>query len=146
MPIEKSAGAVIFRREGNKIYYLLLHYPSSAKAPKEYWDLPKGHVEKGEKESDTVKREVREETGLKDIKFIEGFKEWIKYFFKFGGKTVFKVVTFYLAETKTKEVKTSFEHVGYKWLSYKEAQDTLTFKNAKEILKKANDRLSRKGV
>jgi len=141
MPIEKSAGAVIFRRENNKIYYLLLHYPSSAKAPKEYWDLPKGHIEKGEKEIETVKREVEEETGLKDIEFVEGFKEWIKYFFKFQEKNIFKIVTFLLAETKTKEVKVSFEHVGYEWLSYKEAFEKLTFKNAKEILKKANDYL-----
>jgi len=42
---------------------------------------------------------------LKDLKFVEGFKEWIKYFFKFKGKTVFKIVTFYLVETKEKEVK-----------------------------------------
>ena len=96
MPVEKSAGAIIFRRENDKIYYLSLHYPSSAtraaakgeeegkpsssKAPKEYWDLPKGHIEKGEKEIETVRREVEEETGLKDIEFLEGFKEWIKYF------------------------------------------------------------------
>jgi len=138
MPIEKSAGAVIFRRENNNIYYLLLHYPSSTKAPKEYWDLPKGHIEKGEKELETVKREVEEETGLKDIKFIDGFKKWIKYFFKFNGKNILKFVTFYLGETKTKEVKVSYEHLGYEWLSYEKALERLTFKNAKEILKKAN--------
>jgi len=138
MPIEKSAGAVVFRRENNKIKYLLLHYPSSTKAPRDYWDFPKGHIEKGEKEIDTVKREVFEETGLKDIEFIEGFKEWIKYFFKYKGKTVFKIVTFYLAKARTKEVKVSGEHLGYKWLPYEEAIEKLTFKNAKEILKKAN--------
>ncbi|OIO45197.1 MAG: hypothetical protein AUJ24_00785, partial [Parcubacteria group bacterium CG1_02_36_42] len=131
MPIEKSAGAVIFRKEGNKIYYLLLHYPSNAKAPREYWDFPKGHIEKGEKIEETVKREVKEETGLKDIKLIEGFKEWIKYFFKFKGKNIFKIVTFFLAETKTKTVKVSFEHIGFKWLPYEEAIEKLTFKNAK---------------
>jgi len=141
MPIEKSAGAVIFRKEGNKIYYLLLHYPSNAKAPREYWDFPKGHIEKGEKIEETVKREVKEETGLKDIKLIEGFKEWIKYFFKFKGKNIFKIVTFFLAETKTKTVKVSFEHIGFKWLPYEEAIEKLTFKNAKDILKKANDYL-----
>jgi len=146
MPLEKSAGAVIFRRENNKIEYLLLHYPSSAKAPKEYWDFPKGHLEKGEKELDTVKREVEEETGLKDLEFIEEFEEWIKYFFKYKGKTVFKIVTFYLAETKTKNIKVSGEHLGYKWLLYEEAIEQLTFKNAKEILKKANDFLSKKGL
>jgi len=139
MPFEKSAGAVVFRREDNKIHYLLLHYPSTSKAPKDYWDLPKGHIEKGEKELDTVKREVEEETGLQDLKFIEGFKEWIKYFFRFKGKTIFKIVTFYLAKTKTEKVKTSFEHIGYEWLPYKEALATLNFKNAKEILEKAHN-------
>jgi len=158
MPIEKSAGAVIFREDGDKIFYLLLHYPSSAKASKEYWDFPKGHIEKGENLEETAKREVEEETGLKDLKLIEGFKEWIKYFFKltlrqnhqFGtgqeGKNVFKIVTFFLAETKTKEVKVSFEHIGFKWLPYEEAIEKLTFKNAKEILKKANDFISKKSL
>ena len=141
MPIEKSAGAIIFREEGGKIYYLLLHYPSSSKAQNDYWDFPKGHIEKGEKELEAVKREIEEETGLKDIEFIEGFKEWIKYFFKFEGKNILKFVTFYLAETKTKNIKVSFEHVGYKWLSFEEALAKLTFKNAKEILKKANKSL-----
>ncbi len=146
MPIEKSAGAVIFRKEGGKIYYLLLHYPSNAKSPREYWDFPKGHIEKGEKIEETVKREVEEETGLKDIKLIEGFKEWIKYFFKFKEKNIFKIVTFFLAETKTKEVKVSFEHIGFKWLPYEEAIEKLTFKNAKEILKKANEFISRESI
>ena len=144
MPVEKSAGAVIFRKENNKIYYLLLHYPSSAKAPRDYWDFPKGHIEKGEKEIDTVKREVFEETGLKDIEFIEGFKEWIKYFFKHKGKNVFKIVTFYLAETQEKDIQISGEHIGYEWLPYEETIEKLTFKNAKEILKKANDYLNSK--
>lgn len=156
MPIEKSAGAVIFRKprsrtsgslrgeEGNKIYYLLLHYPCGARTKKDYWDLPKGHIEKGEKLEETVKREVEEETGLKDIKFVEGFKETIKYFFKWDGKNVMKFVTFYLAETREKEVKISDEHIGFKWLRYEEAMGQLTFNNAKEVLKKANDYLNSK--
>jgi len=144
MPIEKSAGAVIFRKEKGKIYYLLLNYPSTTRgAKKDYWDLPKGHVEKGEKELDTVKREVEEETGLKDLKFVEDFKEWIKYFFRHEGKTIFKIVTFYSAETENEEIKISGEHIGYEWLPYEEAIKQLTFKNAKEILRKANDYLNK---
>ena len=56
MERERSAGAIIFREEKRKIYYLLLHYESG------HWDFPKGHVEKEEKEKETVKREIREET------------------------------------------------------------------------------------
>lgn len=137
MPLEKSAGAVIFRKENKKIYYLLLHYQWG------HWDFPKGNIEKGEELKDTVKREVREETGIENIEFIPGFKENIKYFFKLKGKTIFKIVTFLLAETKEKEIKISREHVGFKWLPFKEAFDQLTFKNAKEILKKANDFLKK---
>ena len=147
MPIEKSAGAVIFRKENDKIFYLLLHYPSTTRgAERDYWDFPKGHIEKGEKIEGTVEREVKEETGLKDIKFVEGFKEWIKYFFKFKGKNIFKIVTFLLTEAETEEVKISPEHIGYQWLPYEEALKQLKFKNAREILKKANDFLSKEDI
>jgi len=146
MPIEKSAGAIVFIKKEGKIFYLVLHYPSGGKAANNYWDFSKGHIEKGEKIEETVKREVKEETGLKDIKFIEGFKEWIKYFFKFKEKNIFKIVTFYLAETKNETVKISAEHSGFLWLPYEEAIAKLTFKNAKEILKKANKHLFKKGL
>ena len=142
MPIEKSAGAIIFRRENNKLLFLLLHYPATShRIDKEYWDLPKGHVEKGETLEDTVKREVKEETGLLNIEILADFKETIKYFFQWEGKNILKFVTFFLAETKTKEVKISDEHVGFIWLPYEEAQEKLTFKNAKQILQKANNYL-----
>ena len=141
MPVERSAGAVIFRKDKGKIFYLLLYYPSGSKTKKDYWDLPKGHIEKGEKLEETAQREVKEETGLKDIEFIEGFKETIKYFFKIGEKTILKFVTFYLVKTKEKEVKISDEHTGFQWLPYKKAIEQLTFKNAKEILTKANNYL-----
>lgn len=145
MSIEKSAGAVIFRKEDKKMFYLLLHYPAlSHRAKKSYWDFPKGHIEKNESLKDTVIREVEEETGLKDIKFINGFKETIRYFFRFQGNNILKFVTFYLAETETKEIRISSEHTGYQWLPYNKAIDQLTFEKAKEILKRANDFLERK--
>jgi 8-oxo-dGTP pyrophosphatase MutT (NUDIX family) len=143
MPKEISAGAVVFRKEGNEIYYLLLHYESG------HWDFPKGHIEEKESEEEAVKREVKEETGIEDIRIIEGFKEYIKYFFRktYGlnkeekkkAPWVFKIVVFYLTQTQTKEVKISSEHIGFKWLPYEEAMKQLTFKNAKDILKKADE-------
>lgn len=143
MPKETSAGAVVFRKN-NKIYYLLLHYKSG------HWDFPKGHIEDKEEEDKTVKREIEEETGIKDIKIINGFKEYIKYFFRKtyeGSKNApwtFKLVNFYLAETKTKQVKLSDEHLDYKWLVYEDALKQLTYKNAKDILKKANNYINQK--
>lgn len=140
MPFQKSAGAVIFREEGNERYYLLLHYQLG------HWDFPKGHIEKGENVGQSALREIEEETGIKEIKFIDGFKEWIKYFFRQEGKNIFKVVHYLLAQTIQKEVKISFEHIGFKWLPYREALGLLTFQNAKEILTKANDFLLRQQI
>jgi len=87
---------------------------------------------------EAARREIEEEVGIKDIQFIPGFKEWIKFFFKLRGKNIMKIATFLLAETKAKKIKLSYEHKDYAWLEYQEALEKLTFKNAKEILKKAN--------
>lgn len=161
MPVERSAGAVIFRKKEGKFFYLLLHYQARVKrkagdegklqrrqtsSTNGHWDFPKGNIEKGERLQDTVKREVKEETGIDDVKFIPGFKETIKYFYRLKGEVIFKTVVFYLIETKTKEVKISWEHIGYKWLPYDQTLEQITFKNAKEILKKANDFLSAKSI
>lgn len=66
MPIEKSAGAVIFRKENNKIYYLLLHYQGG------HWDFPKGITEKKRKDRRDSKKGVKEEAGIEDIVFLNG--------------------------------------------------------------------------
>jgi len=146
MPVERSAGLIVFRRSEGKRLYLLLHYPRGSRRPKPYWDFPKGHIEKGEKPIKTAKRELVEETGLTDIRSAKGFQEKIKYFFKFQKKTILKFVVFFLAETKAKKVKLSKEHIGYKWLVFEKALKQLKFQNAKKILKKADVFLQRKGV
>jgi len=155
MPKEQSAGAVVFRIENKEPRYLLLHYPTEARTKREYWDFPKGHLEKGETEQQAAAREVQEETGLKDIVFIPGFKEHIQYYFRASrenkvlpkghgsyfrveGKTIFKTVVFFLAFTKKKEVKISFEHKGFIWLPFLQAMKKLKFANARRILTRAH--------
>ncbi|MFH1638506.1 MAG: NUDIX domain-containing protein [Candidatus Woesearchaeota archaeon] len=133
MPLELSAGAVVFRREKGKILFLLL-YRKEHEHYAEAWLLPRGIIEEGEELKDTVKREVEEETGIKDLEFVEGFKASNKWFYNKDGKTIFKVATYFLAETKTEDVKLSFEHDDYKWSSEAE---TLTYKGDRDIVKKA---------
>ena len=136
MPSEKSCGAVIFRRNGAK-KYLLLHYEGG------HWDFVKGHVEKGENERETALRETEEETGITDLKFIEGYRESISYFYRRAGRTVRKEVVFYLLETNTQQVRLSREHVGFDWLTYDRAMERLTYKNAKDTLQKAQEFLAK---
>lgn len=132
MPVEKSAGLVLFREEDEQFYYLVLHYESG------HWGLPKGHVEQNENLRQTAARETEEETGITDLDFKESFKEWIKYFYKKEGNKYFKVVTYFLAETDQKEVEISHEHTDYKWLPFPKALEQLTFDNTKKVLKKSH--------
>ena len=128
---ETSAGIVLFRKEDSKILFLLLHYPSG------HWDFIKGKMEKGESTHETAIREAKEETGIMDITFLENFEEWINYDFQYQGELVHKKVVFFLAETKTKEVMISHEHLDYTWMDYNTSMEKTTFDNAKNVLTKA---------
>jgi len=143
VPFERSAGAIVFRHDDGNTLYLLLNYPGRSSSG-DYWDLPKGNIERGEKPIETARREIAEETGLTDIVFAEGFMKWIRYFYRAKGKMVSKIVTFYLAETKSRDVTISYEHTGYVWLPYEAALAKLTFENAKGILMEASQFLSSK--
>jgi 8-oxo-dGTP pyrophosphatase MutT (NUDIX family) len=132
---EKSCGAVVFRREGAKPLFLLLKYFG------DYYDFPKGNQEQGENEKDTVRREVEEETGIKDIRFVEGFNKVIRYFYQRNGDIIHKQVSYYLVETSAKGVDLSYEHKGYQWLPFERALELLKFANSKEILRGVKEML-----
>lgn len=136
---EKSCGAVVFLKK-SEIKYLLLHYEAG------HWDFVKGNVESDESEKDTVIRELQEETGLVDAQFVEGFREEIAYFYRRQGMTIHKEVVFFLIETQTENVRISYEHVGYTWLEYEHALEKLTFRNAKNVLRKAHRLLKARGT
>ena len=134
---ETSAGIVLFRKENEKILFLLLHYPSG------HWDFVKGKMEKDESPHETAIRETKEETGIEDIKFVENFEEWIEYNFQYDGELVHKKVVFFLAETKTKDVVISHEHLSFTWMDFIDSMDKTTFDNAKTVLTKAQELLSK---
>ena len=134
---ETSAGIVLFRKEESKVVFLLLHYPSG------HWDFVKGKMEKGETTHETAIRETREETGITDITFLENFEEWIEYNFQYQGELVHKKVVFFLAETKTEDVKISHEHLDYTWMDYNTSMEKTTFDNAKTVLTRAQMLLSK---
>jgi len=133
---ETSAGIVLYRKENTKKLFLLLHYPSG------HWDFVKGKMEKNETTHETAIRETKEETGITDMVFVENFEEWIEYNFKYQGELVQKKVVFFLAETKTKEIKISHEHSGYTWMDYNLSMEKITFDNAKIVITKAQKLLS----
>ncbi len=126
---ESSCGAVVFRNTEREREYLLIKNKRS-----NHWGFPKGHIERGETETATAKREVLEETGL-HINIIEGFKLASEY--KIAGK-VEKRVSIFLASTHDSQTKIQPEEIDdYTWLGYTAALDILKFDNDKTILQSA---------
>ena len=132
---EKSAGIVLFRSISNKNEFLLLNYPQG------HWDFIKGKIEQNETLHETAIRETKEETGISNIEFINGFEEFVEYDFRFKREDIHKKVIFFLAKTGEKKIRLSHEHNDYLWLEYNDALKKTTFRNAKNVLSKANELL-----
>ncbi len=126
---EKSCGAIVYRREGGKLLYLILQQKSH------HWSFPKGHVERGETEQETALREIREETGL-CVSIGGDFRTVNRFPTCFGS---IKDVVYFLAEADSARVCVQPEEIlSSRWCSFDEAQRQLTFSSDREILRKAH--------
>ncbi|MDA0756215.1 MAG: NUDIX domain-containing protein [Crenarchaeota archaeon] len=130
MKEEVSAGIILFNDiEDRK--FLLLNYPSK------HWDFVKGKMEEGETSHEAALRETNEETGITDVEFLDGFEEEIEYYFRADNQDIHKKVIFFLGKTKTFDIILSYEHLDFVWLNYDNALKKITYKNAKNLLRKS---------
>ena len=144
---EKSVGAIVFRITHGKIEFLLMKYRNG------HWEFPRGKVEDNETELETMNREIEEETGISQVRIIEGFRKTIKFSYKAHGQElidrkkdkncmyIHKKVIFYLAEAMDEDVIISHEHQKFQWLVFDKGYKKLTFKNAKSVLISAHENL-----
>ena len=123
---EKRCGCVIINAEGK----VLLVYETTAN----FWGFPKGHVEIGETEVETAKREVYEETGL-EVDVLEKCRYVTKYKI---FKTINKTAILFPAKPKTDKVIIQESEIkDYRWCTKDEALSIMIHDNLKKILKKA---------
>lgn len=135
--VERTAGAVLFRRRGNEILYLLLQYPQG------HWSFPRGHIEEGETPLETVRREVKEEASIFRIRFFPGYRERVHFRYQWPPKSAdaearLKFVVYYLGQVFESQVKISGEHKGFRWAPYERALKMLRHKNMRVILERAH--------
>ena len=134
--VETSCGVVLV----NLGAVLLLQYPQG------HWDFPKGHVEPSDaNHKATVRREVREETGIVDVTFVGGFQERTTYSYTHKGRRIEKEVHWLLAETEAIDVVLSHEHRGHLWLDWDAAADQLTHDAGLHVLRSAHAHMKRLG-
>ena len=92
--IKKAAGGIVFNCQGD----LLVIFRRG------YWDLPKGHIDKGEKKKAAAVREVEEECGVKEL--IPGNKAGISYHvYREKGMKTLKKSTWYFMDTHHQSLK-----------------------------------------
>ena len=129
---ETSAGGVVYRLEDGAPLFLLIR-DSYAN-----WGFPKGHLEAGERADEAALREVREETGLADLE-LRGTIDTIDWYFRFRGRLIHKACHFFLMETTQSETAPqSAEGItACQWIGYDEARDAISYANAREVLRHA---------
>ena len=121
---EKSAGCIIIENEK-----VLLVKQTSGN-----WGFPKGHLEKGETETEAAIRETKEETNL-DVTIIDENKRYsIEYD---TNKGTHKEAVYFLAKKNSNNItRQESEITEIRWFNFKEAIETISFENAKELLRK----------
>jgi len=133
MRFEYSAGAFIYRKRASSIELLLLKRKGS-----DAYDLPKGHIEKGENAVQAAVREIKEETGL-DATFLPYFQTSTHYIFTKKKVRISKTVKFFISRAQSNKVIISNEHKGYAWCDIDKVASLLKYKDLLQILPKVTD-------
>lgn len=136
MQKELSCGAVIYKVAEDKIKFLLVYSKRN-----EEWGFPKGHIESGETEKEAAQREIFEETGIKNVCFVEGFREEEIYFInntKDSKEKIEKHSVLFLALALDEPKISENDEIGMcQWFDINDAVSKLNFENKKRILQKA---------
>lgn len=129
MNYEKSCGAIVYRKYHGNTEILLVRSIKSG-----HWSFPKGHVEEGETEEETARREIKEETGL-DVLLDTGFRETVTFSPKRNTK---KTVVYFVGMATSRELIPQQEEISeLKWHEIGQAIGVLTYENDKTIVSKA---------
>jgi 8-oxo-dGTP pyrophosphatase MutT (NUDIX family) len=138
--VERSAGGVVFRRTSLALSFLLI------RDPYENWGLPKGHIEGSESPLEAALREVEEETGLGALQAV-GELPTIDWYFRDRGRLIHKFCHFYLVEAVSGEAVPQKDEgiTECIWYPLDGALATITYENAREVLRTAGELLLRDG-
>ena len=114
---------LLMKRNLNKIYEHL-------------WQGVAGKIEDGETASEAAVRELKEETGLDPVNMFVA--DHVSRFYEVHGDRVNLVPVFGM-EVDSDEVMLSEEHVDFKWVTIKEALNTLVWNGQKEGIQTVRD-------
>ncbi|MBS3134556.1 NUDIX hydrolase [Candidatus Woesearchaeota archaeon] len=123
-----SAGGVVLNKKGEVL--LVSQHETS-------WSLPKGHIEKNENALGAAKREIYEESGITDLKFIKNLGSYRRYRISkenLDDKSELKTINIFLFKTDQKKIKpVDRENPKARWVDKKDVANLLTHKKDKKF-------------
>ncbi len=125
----------LIRNNKGEILLLKANEKNFQFAGKAYWDLPGGRI----KElgiQDTLKEEIKEETGVRSFKIPGIFDAIISNIKNFTDEDVSWMLLVYNCKIGKGKIRLSDEHSEYKWTTIKEAKKLLAYKYPKSFIDK----------
>lgn len=128
---EPTSGGIVFRFTNDKKDIDILLIQDS----KGRWTIPKGHIEPGETAKMTARREIEEETGLKNVSILT----WLgKIHFKYRRleKLVLMTTQIYLVRALDDHEKPQKEKWmnGIKWFRFGDAIDAIEYEDIEKLM------------
>ena len=122
LPLRNGVGVVLLNNE-NKVFV-----GKRIDNPVNFWQMPQGGVDKNEENYEAAKRELREETGITQIKLIKELNYWLEYELpdnllgkiwkgKYRGQKQKWFIIKFTGDTKDINIKTKNpEFLEWKWI------------------------------
>ncbi len=128
----RSFGVIPIYQQDSQTRYLLIQHRAG------HWAFPKGHPEPGESETQTALRELREETGIRDVTLRADLHVSETYRFLRDGQVVEKTVRYFVGLVHHDAVRIQIEEVlSYLWATFEEAQALITYEETRHLLSEA---------
>ena len=151
LPLRLGVGAIVLNNK-NRVFV-----GKRKDNPVDKWQMPQGGVNKGEKLIDAMRRELEEETGIKNIKILKEIDGWSEYELpenllgkiwrgKYRGQKQKWFIVKFLGKDNEINLKTSnHEFIEWKWLDIESLPGVIVeFKKKvyEELLPKIKDSIN----
>lgn len=128
---EPTSGGMVYRRnkKTNEVEILLIQ------DAKDRWTIPKGHIEENESAKQTAEREIKEETGLSEVKVLNWLGK-INFRYRRAASLVLMTTEIYLVHARgdTDDLKPEDWMNGIGWFNAKEALDKIEYEDIGKLI------------